>query len=240
MGNILAQREGGSTFLHTKTRTATATTINICTSSSIATPQFSTRKILNLPHVRCFSESSSSSSPSDSSSSSSSASFDDRPFRILGVQQIAVGSTDRDALLHLWHNLLGLPLLHPTPVRLAAENVLEDSVRVGVTKKSQVTIDLMTPIDVQALPRVHTPPLHHIGLWVSDLPAAVAWMSTVHRVRFTPGGIRRGAAGHDICFVHPKGNDEFPVCGNGVLIELVQAPPDVIAAAEAGQNIKNE
>ena len=44
-----------------------------------------------------------------------------------------------------------------------------------------------------------------------------------------PGGIRKGAGGHDITFVHPKGNDEFPIGGEGVLIELVQAPPEVIA-----------
>ena len=77
--------------------------------------------------------------------------------------------------------------------------------------------------------QVHVPPLHHIGLWVDDLPQAVEWMKT-QGVRFTPGGIRPGAAGHDITFIHPKGNDEFPICGNGVLIELVQAPPEVIDA----------
>ena len=60
-------------------------------------------------------------------------------------------------------------------------------------------------------------------------PKAVAWM-TANGVRFAPGGIRPGAAGYDICFIHPKGNDEFPVGGEGVLIELVQAPPEVVAA----------
>ena len=49
-------------------------------------------------------------------------------------------------------------------------------------------------------------------------------------VRFAPGGIRKGAAGFDITFRHPKGNDEFPIGGEGVLIELVQAPPEVVAA----------
>ena len=49
-------------------------------------------------------------------------------------------------------------------------------------------------------------------------------------MRFAPGGIRKGAAGFDICFLHPKGNEEFPIGGEGVLIELVQAPPEVIAA----------
>jgi lactoylglutathione lyase len=32
-----------------------------------------------------------------------------------------------------------------------------------------------------------------------------------------------------VTFIHPKGNAELPVGGEGVLIELVQAPPDVIA-----------
>ena len=49
-------------------------------------------------------------------------------------------------------------------------------------------------------------------------------------VRFAPGGIRKGAAGFDICFLHPKANDEFPIAGEGVLIELVQAPPEVVDA----------
>ena len=53
-------------------------------------------------------------------------------------------------------------------------------------------------------------------------------------MRFAPGGVRKGAAGHDVCFIHPKGNDEAPVGGGGVLIELVQAPPGVIAAHDPG------
>lgn len=57
----------------------------------------------------------------------------------------------------------------------------------------------------------------------------------VHRatksgVRFTPGGIRPGASGHNVTFIHPKGNEASPIGGAGVLIELVQAPPDVVTA----------
>jgi lactoylglutathione lyase len=51
-------------------------------------------------------------------------------------------------------------------------------------------------------------------------------------VRFTPGGIRKGAAGHDVCFIHPKGNDESPIGSEGVLVELVQAPDGVRRAFE--------
>ena len=76
---------------------------------------------------------------------------------------------------------------------------------------------------------MHDPALNHVGLWVDDLAAAVAWL-TAQGMRFTPGGIRKGAAGYDVCFIHPKGNEATPLSGEGVLIELVQAPPDVIAA----------
>jgi lactoylglutathione lyase len=76
---------------------------------------------------------------------------------------------------------------------------------------------------------VHATPLNHIGLWVDNLPVAVEWL-TANGVRFAPGGIRKGAAGYDITFLHPKGNEEFPIGGEGVLIELVQASPEVIAA----------
>ena len=71
---------------------------------------------------------------------------------------------------------------------------------------------------------MHTTPLNHVGLWIDDLPKAVEWLSA-NGVRFAPGGIRKGAAGFDITFLHPKGNEEFPIGGEGVLIELVQAPP---------------
>jgi lactoylglutathione lyase len=92
-----------------------------------------------------------------------------------------------------------------------------------------VEVDLMQPLDPDKKPAVHATPLNHIGLWVDDLPVAVGWLEQ-QGLRFAPGGIRKGAAGHDICFVHPKGNEQFPIGGEGVLIELVQAPPDVVAA----------
>ena len=77
--------------------------------------------------------------------------------------------------------------------------------------------------------QVHTTPLNHVGLWIDNLPVAVEWL-TAQGVRFAPGGIRKGAAGFDICFIHPKGNEELPIGGEGVLIELVQAPDEVVKA----------
>jgi lactoylglutathione lyase len=149
-----------------------------------------------------------------------------RPFRVLGVQQIALGSTDKARLRRLWVDLLGLNL--EGSYRSERENVDEDIAAVG-RGAARCEIDLMQPLDPDARPAVHEPALNHIGLWVDDLAAAVQWLSA-QGVRFAPGGIRRGAAGHDVTFIHPKASAEAPLAGEGVLIELVQAPPDVIAA----------
>jgi lactoylglutathione lyase len=150
----------------------------------------------------------------------------DRPFRILGLQQIAVGGTDKAKLRALWVDLFGLTVTGT--YRSERENVDEDIAVVG-KGAARVEVDLMQPVDPQKRPAVHDPALNHIGLWVDDLKAAVEWLGA-KGVRFTPGGIRKGAAGFDVCFVHPKGSPEAPFGGEGVLIELVQAPPDVIAS----------
>jgi lactoylglutathione lyase len=149
-----------------------------------------------------------------------------RPFRVLAVQQIAVGAPDKAALRRLWVDLLGLEVRGS--FRSERENVDEDIAAAGAGPFA-VEVDLMQPIDPAGRPRVHEPALNHVGLWVDDLAAAVPWLET-QGVRFAPGGIRKGAAGFDVCFIHPKGNEGSPVGGEGVLIELVQAPPEVVDA----------
>ena len=155
-----------------------------------------------------------------------------KPFRILGLQQIAIGGADKQRLRGLWVDMLGLTV--KSSFVSERENVDEDICALGCGVHA-VEVDLMQPLDVQKKPAVHATPLNHVGLWVDDLVQAVAWLSA-QGVRFAPGGIRKGAAGHDICFIHPKGNDDFPLGGEGVLIELVQAPPEVVRAFNALAN----
>jgi len=150
----------------------------------------------------------------------------DRPFRVLGIQQVAIGGPDKARLRRLWVDMLGLEVTGH--FRSERENVDEDICSMG-QGPFRVEVDLMEPVDPQGKPAVQATPLNHIGLWIDDLPAAVEWL-TGRGVRFAPGGIRKGAAGHDICFLHPKANEDFPIAGEGVLVELVQAPPEVIAA----------
>jgi len=152
-----------------------------------------------------------------------------RPFQVLGVQQIAIGGPDKQRLKKLWVDLFGLEVTGT--FRSERENVDEDICAVG-SGPLKVEVDLMQPLDPERKPAVHQTPLNHIGLWIDDLPAAVQWLGQ-QGVRFAPGGIRKGAAGFDICFIHPKGSDESPVGGEGVLIELVQAPPEVVQAFRA-------
>jgi lactoylglutathione lyase len=109
------------------------------------------------------------------------------------------------------------------------ENVDEDILRLGPAGPFQIEIDLMQPLDANKSPKVHVPQLNHIGLWVDDIQLAVKQL-TARGVRFAPGGVRKGAAGFDVTFIHPKGNEQSPIGGGGVLIELVQAPPEVIKA----------
>ena len=152
-----------------------------------------------------------------------------RPFKVLGVQQIAIGGPDKQRLQTLWVDMFGL---HKTGTfQSERENVDEDICAIG-HGPFKVEVDLMQPLDPQKKPAVHATPLNHIGLWIDDLPKAVQWLSA-QGVRFAPGGIRKGAAGYDITFLHPKSNDEFPIAGEGVLIELVQAPAEVVRAFAA-------
>ncbi|MBU3586164.1 VOC family protein [Polynucleobacter sp. AM-26B4] len=149
-----------------------------------------------------------------------------KPFKILGIQQVAIGGPDKTKLQKLWVDMFGLEVTGT--FKSERENVDEDICAMG-KGVHKVEVDLMQPIDPEKKPAVHTTPLNHIGLWVDNLPVAVEWL-TANGVRFAPGGIRKGAAGYDITFLHPKGNEEFPIGGEGVLIELVQAPPEVIQA----------
>ncbi len=152
-----------------------------------------------------------------------------RPFKVLGIQQIAIGGSSKDRLRKLWVDMLGLEVAGNFVSE--RENVDEDICVIG-SGPFKVEVDLMQPLDADKKPAVQTTPLNHVGLWIDDLPRAVEWLG-IQGVRFAPGGIRKGAAGFDICFLHPKSNEEFPIAGEGVLIELVQAPAEVIRAFAA-------
>ena len=103
-----------------------------------------------------------------------------RPFRILGLQQVAIGGLDKQRLRALWVDMLGLAVRGNFVSE--RENVDEDICALGQGVHA-VEVDLMQPIDADKKPAVHATPLNHVGLWVDDLAAAVQWM-TERGVRF--------------------------------------------------------
>ena len=76
-----------------------------------------------------------------------------RPFRVLGIQQIAIGCEERGPLDSLWKNIFGLEA--SASKRLEKENVEEDIVKLGPKNSVyEVELDLMTPIDADKSPKV--------------------------------------------------------------------------------------
>ena len=78
-----------------------------------------------------------------------------RPFRILGLQQVAIGGADKGPLRKLWVDLLGLE--PQGTYRSERENVDEDIVVAGAGP-FRVEVDLMQPVDPNGKPRVPRSP----------------------------------------------------------------------------------
>ena len=93
-----------------------------------------------------------------------------RPFKVLGIQQIAIGGPSKAKLRTLWVDMFGLEVT--STFVSERENVDEDICAMG-SGPFKVEVDLMQPVDPEK---------------------------------------------------------ESPIGGEGVLIELVQAPPEVVSA----------
>ena len=78
----------------------------------------------------------------------------ERPFRVLGIQQVAIGGLDKAALSGLWTGLLGVEKVGD--YQAESENVDEDILRLGDGPHA-VEIDLMQPLDPERSPKVHAP-----------------------------------------------------------------------------------
>ena len=131
-------------------------------------------------------------------------------FRVLGLQQVAIGNLSKDVLGKFWIEHMGIKKVHSFISE--KENVDEDVLEIGKGPLGTVEIDLMAPLDPEKSPKVHVPALNHIGLWVDNLENAVKYCEA-NEIRVV-GGIRKGASGHDITFIHPKS-------AGCILLELV-------------------
>jgi lactoylglutathione lyase len=128
-----------------------------------------------------------------------------RPFKVLGIQQVAIGGTDKQRMKKLWVDMLGLE--QTGTFQSERENVDEDILAMG-RGAMKVEVDIMQPMDIEKKPAVHATPLNHIGLWIDDLPKAVEWL-TANGVRFAPGGIRKERQAMTSLFCTPRAMTSF-------------------------------
>lgn len=77
-----------------------------------------------------------------------------RPFKILGLQQVAVGSTDASSMQKLWVETFGLEKIGSFTSE--KENVAEDILTLGSDENGSVSVevDLMCPLDEEKSPKV--------------------------------------------------------------------------------------
>ena len=94
-------------------------------------------------------------------------------FKVLGVQQVAIGNLNKEELGKFWIGHLGLKKVKSFTSQ--KENVDEDVLTVGKGLLGTIEIDLMAPLDPEKSPKVHIPALNHIGLWVDNLENAVEY-----------------------------------------------------------------
>ena len=81
-----------------------------------------------------------------------------RPFKVLGIQQVAIGGTDKGRMKKLWVDMLGLE--QTGRFQSERENVDEDILAMG-KGAMKVEVDIMQPMDKKKKPAVHATPLNH-------------------------------------------------------------------------------
>ena len=93
------------------------------------------------------------------------------------MQQVALGNLNKGEMQKFWVDILGLKKIGT--FKSERENVDEDILELGTGLLGKVEIDIMSPLDPEISPKVHMPPLNHIGLWVDDLPKCVEHLESM-------------------------------------------------------------
>ena len=129
------------------------------------------------------------------------------------IDQVGIAVEDLDATLDLYARAFGI-----RPV--SREHIEHDGVEEAMLDVGGVHLQLVasarddSPID-RFLER-RGPGLHHLGIAVRDLEAALAHLRS-EGVELIDEAPRMGGGGHRVAFVHPRST-------GGVLIELIEDP----------------
>lgn len=130
------------------------------------------------------------------------------------VDHIGVAVPDLERAVPLWSAILGRP---PG----GRESVPSEGVRLVFFGRGGGRVELLEPTQddsaVGRFLRRRGPGLHHVCLAVEDLDAAVG-RARAEGAELVPPGIREGAGGSRVAFLHPRST-------GGILLELSERPP---------------
>jgi methylmalonyl-CoA epimerase len=127
------------------------------------------------------------------------------------IDHIGVAVEDLDASLHLYTEVLGMPVVH-------RETVVEQGVEAVLLDVGENHVELLAPLGpdtpVGRYLAKKGPGLHHVAYQVADIEATLAAL-TADGVRLIDQTPRVGIRGSRVAFVHPAAT-------GGVLTEIVQ------------------
>jgi methylmalonyl-CoA/ethylmalonyl-CoA epimerase len=130
------------------------------------------------------------------------------------IDQVGIAVEDLDAALDLYARVFGI-------LPVSREHVESDGVEEAMLDVGGVHLQLVqstradSPVDRFIARR--GPGLHHLGIAVRDLDAALEHLRS-ERVELIDEQPRPGGSGHRIAFVHPRST-------GGILIELIEDGP---------------
>ena len=135
------------------------------------------------------------------------------PFKILGIEHIALAVKDVDTPSNLFGSLLGIK-------HTSSEEITDQKVNTHIFDTTQGKIELLDALSddspISSFLENSGEGIHHIAFKVDKLQAALDYLKNngIKLIDETP---RIGAEGLLIAFLHPKST-------HGVLVELCQSP----------------
>lgn len=130
--------------------------------------------------------------------------------KIKRIDHVAVAVEDVDAALEKWRTAFGL---EPT----VREVVASQNTEAVLLPVGESNVELISPKGNEGLQKFlekRGPGIHHIAIEVEGIELAIAFLESIG-VPMIDKSPRKGARGHKVAFVHPKGT-------GGVLVELVE------------------
>ena len=149
-----------------------------------------------------------------------------RPFRILGLQQIAIGGTDKKRLRKLWVDTLGVPVTGQLPQRARERRRGHPGAGDG-TDQGRDRPDAADRHRQEARrPRNPAQPHRTVGRRSAEGGGVARRRTACVSPRAASA---RAPQASTSASCTRRATTQFPISGEGVLIELVQAPPEVVA-----------